>query len=84
MRGISADRAGIRFHRAEIKTASRKDSRIGVIHIAIAQIQALFIPIEGIGILHDELPAAHQSETRPRLIPVFRLDLIEIDRQLTV
>ena len=40
--------------------------------------------MEGVGVLHDELARAHDPETRPDLVAKLGLDLIEIQRQLTM
>src|SRR5665213_4615829 len=40
--------------------------------------------MERIGVLHDELAAAHDAEARPYFIAELQLDLVEIDRQLAI
>ena len=40
--------------------------------------------MEGVGVLHDELAATHQTETRTDLVTEFGLDLVHVDRQLLV
>ena len=40
--------------------------------------------MEGVGVLHDEFPTAHQPETRPDLVAEFGLNLIKRDGQLFV
>ncbi len=40
--------------------------------------------MKGIGVFHDEFARAHDAETRSDFITKFRLNLIEINRQLLV
>ncbi len=80
----AADGSRIRFHCPESQPASGKDLFIGIVHIVVASVQAFVIPVKGIGILHDELPAPHQAETGSCLVPVFGLNLIQVQGKLTV
>ena len=53
-------------------TSSRRRGRRGSVHV------------EGVGILHDELAAAHQAEAGADLVAELALDLVEIERHLPV
>src|SRR5690606_8410528 len=80
MSGITPDRSWISLDRTRCKAAAVKDRRIGLIHQSIAFIQSGLIAIKGIAVFHDELSTAHQTETRPYLIPVFILNLVQAQR----
>jgi len=54
------------------------------VHLLIRNAHAVFVQVERIGILHDELARTHYAETRPDLVAEFRLHLVEVDRQLLV
>ena len=84
MRETAADRTGISLHAPEIKTAACKNPVIGVAHLAIGNLGGGVIDIEGIGILHQKLPASHEPEARPYLIPELGLNLIKIYRQVPI
>jgi len=40
--------------------------------------------MEGVGVLHDELPCAHDAEAGTDLVAKLGLDLVEVERQLLV
>ncbi len=42
------------------------------------------VDVEGVRVLHHELPAPQQPGPRPRLVAVLRLDLVEVQRQILV
>ena len=42
------------------------------------------IQVEGIGILHQELPPAHDAEPGPHLVAKLPLDVIEVARQVAI
>ena len=81
---LAADGAGIGLHRAVCQAATGENAAVSVIHLIIALIQAGFVAVEGIKILHDELAAAHQAEPRPDLVAELVLDLVQHQRQLPV
>ena len=80
----TADSAAVCFNRAEVQAAAGKDSVISIIHGLVGSTQTCFITVEGIAILHDEVTAAHQAEARTTLVTEFVLNLIQVQRQLTV
>src|SRR5258706_4489383 len=84
MRPGAADRAGIRRNRAKSEAQPAEDARIRVIHVAILAFEVLVIHMEGVGVLHHELARAHDPEARPDLVAKLGLDLIKIQRQLTI
>ena len=84
MGSASTDGARVRFHGTKLKTATGEDPLVGLEHVFVFPLAVLHIRVKAIGIFHDELPAAHQTEARPHFITKFRLNLIEIERQLAV
>ena len=80
----SAYGSRICFHRSECKAASCEYPVICIVHILVALVQAFEVPVEGIRILHYEFSAPHETEPRSRFIPVLRLYLIKVCRQLSV
>src|SRR6185369_6347220 len=81
---VPADRAGVGLDGTEFETATLKDPAIRLIHLFVGDISTLFVSVEGVGILHDELAAAHQTETGPDLVAELGLNLVEIERHLPV
>ena len=47
-------------------------------------LETLVGEVEAVGVLHHELAAAHQAGTRPGLVAVLRLDLVDHERQVAV
>ena len=82
--GAAADRAGIRLDRAVLKPQAIKDGAIGAVHDLVGLIQGLGVQVEGIGILHDELPGPHHTKSGPSLVAEFGLDLVEVGGQFLV
>src|SRR5688572_15260450 len=80
----AADLAGVRGDRAEFQPEAREDPRVGVVHRAVALLQALEAGVEGVGVLHRELARAHDAEARPDLVAELGLDLVEVHGKLPV
>jgi hypothetical protein len=57
---------------------------VGIGHDLVAGLGAIEVAIEAVGVLHDELAAAHQAEARTPLVAELGLDLVEVLRQLLV
>ena len=81
---IAADRAGLGHHRHRFKPHAGEGAQIGHEHFVVGPARVLDGEIEGIGVLHQELAAAHDAEARPDLVAEFPLDVIEDARQLLV
>ncbi len=60
-----------------VEPAGVEDRAVGGAHILVGRGQALPVGVEGVGVLHDELAAAHQAEARPDLVAELGLDLVE-------
>ena len=82
--GGAADGAGIGFHRAIIQAQAIKDRTVGPVHDLVGVCQGIHVGMEGIGILHDEFPRAHDAETWANFVTELGLDLVKIGRQLFV
>jgi len=81
---LAADASGIRFHRPELQTAAPENIVIRSKHFFVTFLGALFIDIKTVGVFHAELAAAHHAEPRTDFVAEFGLDLIQVERQLTV
>ncbi len=84
VRQVSADRSGIRDHGDGLEAEARERAQVGDEHLVVGVPRPVLVDVERIGILHQELAAAHQAEARPYLVPEFPLDVVEIERQVLV
>ena len=84
VRRIAADRAGVGGHRAVLQAEAIEDAFVGREHHLVALQRRSLVAIERVGVLHRELAAAHQAESRPPLIAELGLDVIEVSRQLAI
>ena len=84
MRKVAADRAGIGLHRNRLEAEPREGAQIGREHAVIGVARRVLVQIEGIGVLHQELAAAHHAEARADLVPELPLDMVEVERQILV
>ena len=57
---------------------------VGLAHAGVACIQTGLVGVEAVGVLHDELAAAHEREARTTLVAEFHLDLVEVLRQVFI
>ena len=53
-------------------------------HRDVCVFKAFGVEMEGVAVLHDEFPRAHDAETRPNLVPELGLNLIKVQRELLV
>jgi hypothetical protein len=81
---IAADRAGGGPHRDGLQPHAREGAEVGDEHAAVARLGALAVEVEGVGVLHQELAAAHDAEARAHLVPELPLDVVEVARQVAV
>ena len=80
----AADRTGVGLDGAELEAHSLEHADVGGAHRVVAFLQRLRRGMEGVGVLHDELAAAHHAEPRTDLVAELHLDLVEVRRQLSV
>src|SRR5437660_202222 len=84
MAEVAADRAGFGTHRDRLQPHPRKGPQVSDEHLVVGTPRRGLIDIEGIGVLHQELAASHDAETRALLVAELPLDMIEIERQAFV
>ena len=77
--GVSADLAGVGDDGQGLHAAALCDAGVGGLLVVIALLQGLLRGGEGIGVLHDELASAHETEARAPLVAELVLDLVERD-----
>ena len=80
----TADRALVRLDHGVLEPAGLEDARVGRVHGLVAPVEPLLRGVEGVGVLHDELPAAHEPEPGTDLVPELGLDLEQVERHLPV
>ena len=84
MAEIAADRPRVGLHGHRLQTHARERPQIGDEHAVIGLPRAIGVEIEGIGVLHQELAAAHDAEPRAHLVAELPLDVIEVFRQVAI
>ena len=84
MRRVSADRSTFGLDGPIVEAAPREDPAVGLVHLFVGIVELIEVGAETVGILHLEFAGPHYAETRAFLIPKFRLDLEDGDRQLLV
>ena len=84
MRELAAHDAGIGFHCERFEAAPLEDSRVSLVHFAIALLRRLVGGIETISVFHDEFFGAHEPEARTDFIPEFGLNLVKVLGHLAI
>ena len=82
--GIATDLAGVGDNGQSLDVAALADVSVGLLHLVVLLLQALLRGREAVGVLHDELAAAHQAKAGTELIAELVLNVVQIDRQLLV
>ena len=82
--GIAADRAGVGRHRDGLQAHPREGAQIGDEHLVVGGPPRHLVEIEGIGVLHQKFPPAHDAEARPQFVAELPLDMLEVLRQRLV
>ena len=80
----AAHHSGIRLYRERPQSAASENPSVGIIHALVTRVGGIVINVKAVRIFHDELPGTHKPKTWPYFIPKFRLNLVEINRQLPV
>ena len=70
--------------RPKVEPQTREDAGVGRMHGLVGTVQAVFVEVEGISVLHEEFARAHDAEAGADLVPKLGLDLVEIHRQLAM
>ena len=84
VRQVAADRPGIRLHRDRLQAHALVCPEIGHEHLPVSLHGTVIIQIEGVVVLHQELTATHDPESRPDLVPEFPLDVVKHFRQVAI
>ncbi len=61
-----------------------EDPVVGLDVLVVADVQALRVAVERVGVLHDELARAQHSGARARLVALLGLEVVEDQRQVAV
>ena len=81
---VAADRPGVGGHGDRLQAHARERAQVGHEHLVVGVPRGLGAQVEGIGVLHQELAAAHDAEARAHLVAELPLDVIEVARQVAV
>ena len=81
---VAADRAGIGAHRNADEPHAMEGPEVGDEHAVEGRRRTLAVEVERVGVLHQELAAAHRAEARPHLVAELPLDVVEVERQVLV
>ena len=82
--GVAADLTGVGDNGQGLDVAALADVGVGLLHLVVLLLEALPRGGEAVGVLHDELAAAHQAKARTELVAELILDVIQVDGQLLV
>ena len=80
----SAYGACLGLHGPEVQPAPLEYPRVGPVHVLVLGVQALDRGVEGVCVLHHELPAPHKPEPGPYLVPELGLYLVEVQGQVFI
>ena len=81
---LAADGARLGAHRHGLQPHAGEGLQIGHEHLVVGMLAGLAGQVEGIGVLHQELAAAHDAEARADLVAELPLDVIEVARHVLV
>ena len=81
---IAADGAGVGPHGHRLQAEAGEGVQIGHEHAVVGSAGGSLVDIEGIGVLHQELPPAHHPEPGAALVAELPLDVVEVLRQVLV
>ena len=84
VRRAAADLPGVGGDRAEFESEAGEDAGVRIVHQPVRLQHAGGVDIERVGILHDEFARSHHAEARTNLVAKLGLDLVEVQRQLTI
>ena len=77
--GIATDLTGVGNNGQGLDIAALADVSVGLLHLVILLLQALLRGGEAVGVLHDELAAAHQTKAGAELVAELILDVVEVN-----
>ena len=76
----ATDRTVVRLNWTEFQAQAREYVAVSLVHAVIGDLQRRLVGVEGVGVLHDEFAAAHQTEAWADFVTEFGLDLVQVDR----
>ena len=82
--GIATDLAGVGDNGQSLDIAALADVGVGLLHLVVLLLQTLLRGREAVGVLHDELAAAHQAKAGTELIAELVLNVVQVDGQLLI
>ena len=82
--GVATDLTGIGDNGQSLDVAALTDIGVRLLHLVVLLLQALLRSGEAVGVLHDELAAAHQAKTGTELVAELVLNVVQIDGQLLI
>ena len=83
-RGVAADLAGVGDNGQSLDVAALADVGVGLLHLVVLLLQTLLRGREAVGVLHDELAAAHQAKAGTELVAELVLNVVQVDGQLLI
>ena len=81
---VPAHLARLTLDGTEGEAAPGEHARVRVEHLPVAPLQAFLVGVERVRVLHQELPAAQDPESRTQLVAVLPVDLVQVHRQVAV
>src|SRR4051812_45640075 len=74
----------MRFDNRVLQAAPFEDTAVRLVMLVVREVEARLVHVEGIRVLHDELPDTQQTGFRTRLVTELSLDLVPDLRQLLI
>ena len=81
---VAADLAGVGDNGQGLDVAALANVGVRLLHLVVLLLQALLRGGEAVGVLHDELAAAHQAKAGTELVAELVLNVIQVDGQLLI
>ena len=81
---VAADFAGVGDNGQSLDVTALADVGVSLLHLVVLLLQALLRGREAVGVLHDELAAAHQAKAGTELIAELVLNVVQVDGQLLI
>ncbi len=81
---VAADVAGVGLDGAIAEPAAVEDADVGVIHDLVGPFGGLFVDVEAVAVLHDELSSAEEACAGADFVAELGLDLEEVEGELAV
>ncbi len=76
LRAGAAHGSGVGLDGDELEAAALEDANVGFVVLVVADVEACLVDVEGVGVLHDELPDAKEAGLGARLVAELGLNLV--------